>query len=150
MVTVQRSRNRGLPPPRPAWLKELENGRKLYIRLGASPLKLKSALTSYNVFEKAVAYWRSAMNADTDVDFPHVLLGMMKTGMYYPSAAWTFGKKMDLIHASTLFDLCRNSDTAIMEDVLRNGVLPGLHRHLQQHLRRHFCGAHDPRAAGGV
>lgn len=118
MVTVQRSRNRGLPPPRPAWLKELENGRKLYIRLGASPLKLKSALTSYNVFEKAVAYWRSAMNADTDVDFPHVLLGMMKTGMYYPSAAWTFGKKMDLIHASTLFDLCRNSDTAIMEDVL--------------------------------
>jgi hypothetical protein len=71
-------------------LQEIAKGKDEYLRLGSGPLKNVTALTINNMYQKAAAFHKLAMRADPNVDLPNVLLSMIRTGKFYPTASWAY------------------------------------------------------------
>ena len=86
---------------------QIAKGDELYIKLGAGDLKGRKGLHSRNVIEKAGHYYKFKLQSNPDVaELPVVLLSMMQSGHFYPSATWCApmnGGGMDLRRAESLW-----------------------------------------------
>lgn len=60
----------------------------MYIRLGAGPLKNKTALSPHNLFLKAALFWKYRLGSNVRIGFHHVLLRMIRSGGFYPAAGF--------------------------------------------------------------
>jgi len=59
--------------------------------MGAGEIKHRTALTSRNVMQKAMVYWQYTLkrtNNPEEFNLANVLLQMVSSGKYYPSASF--------------------------------------------------------------
>lgn len=86
---------------------ELDEGRDLYLKYGAGNLSKRTQLTPSNIFTKAQVYYSLHARDDRNtVAIQQLLLEMLQTGKYFPSATWVIpfqGHGMDHARAQALW-----------------------------------------------
>ncbi|KAJ7566710.1 hypothetical protein O6H91_02G115400 [Diphasiastrum complanatum] len=99
---------------------ELEFGRESYAKLGLDDLKKKVCLTPENVFERCWMYHTFYKNRMQGNSMPVCLLSMLRTGNYYPAAAWitpAAGQGMDAQRVAALWCCLLAPSSVSLEDI---------------------------------
>lgn len=96
-------------------------GEDLYLRFGAGDLKNRVALTFQNIFDRAFTFKTYRMRGGRIGEpFPRVLLKMIRSKRFYPSANWVvpkYGEGMDVSRANAAWFLTCNPGDAQIDDI---------------------------------
>jgi hypothetical protein len=124
---------------------ELKRGAELYIAHGAGKLKNRTELKPGNLFRKALNFYQFKLNAPGGQRsyLPSILLDMMRTGKYFPSASFVMpyqGSGMDERRAASMWRCLVDHEAVDEDDITRiffhcsnaRAALP------QQHDMRYF------------
>lgn len=100
---------------------ELNQGRDEYLKYGAGNLKTRTALTPSSMFTKALVFYSLHAREDRNsCTFQSLLLEMLKTGKYFPTASWVIpfqGRGMSHHRAAALWKMYISPATVTPEDV---------------------------------
>jgi hypothetical protein len=109
---------------------DLAEGRDIYLRLGASTLKHRTALVLNNIFSKMVLFQEMCGNANTRRSFLACLTEMVRTKKYFLSASFLV-RPMDAGRADALWRLLMSPEEAVPEEVA------AVYRSLRSEIVRH-------------
>jgi hypothetical protein len=116
---------------------DIDRGQHEYAKYGAGPLKNRAVLTAQNLFHRTLIYWLYVNPDRRVIDLEQVLRDMLRTGKYYPAAAWVTphqGRGMVPDRARALWEIMREPHLTSLQHV-RTVFFDDTHN---QHARTRF------------
>jgi hypothetical protein len=118
---------------------DIDQGQAEYAKYGAGPLKNRCVLTAQNLFHRALIYWLYIGDNRSVTALETVLRDMLRTGKYYPAAAWVTphqGRGMVPDRARALWDVMREPAQTTLSHVQQ--IFFGDGRETHARLPRYF------------